>query len=163
MKFSSFIDIKNKKLIKELKILKEVLSKNFQVDSFLEDESPYIFVKSKNKDLEFEGVRVYKIGSNWAYRIQNESQTEPYGKAYPLDLEKMFEELIPDMSEEEAGSVIAEALVEEFNSFFTKSSKIQKELTIGTISKASITRNDNTDVPVLVGSNSGDFINSIYK
>lgn len=162
MKFSSFIDIKNKKTIKELKILKDVLSKKFRVDAYLENEDPYIYIKSKNQNLDFEGVRVYKIGSNWAYRIQNESTTEPYGKAYPLDLEKMFEELVPDMSEEEAGSVIADALVEEFDNFFTKSSKVQKELNIGTITKSTITKNDNTDIPV-VGSNSGDFANSIYK
>ena len=36
-----------------------------------------------------------------------------------IDLEKMFEELIPDMSEEEAGQVIADALVDEFNKFFS--------------------------------------------
>ena len=163
MKFSSFIDIKNKKTIKELEILKEVLSKSFEVKPYLEIESPYIFLKSKNKEIEFEGVRIYKIGSSLAYRIQNESDSEPYGKAYPLEIEKMFEDLIPDMSEEEAGGVIAQALVQEFRNFFDKSSKIQRELGVGTFTKTNITKNDPTDVPVLVGSNSGDFTNSIYK
>jgi hypothetical protein len=157
MKFSSFIDIKNKKITRELGILKEVLSKNFDVKSFFESEHPYIYIKSKIQDLSFDGVRIYKIGSNWAYRVQNESDKEPYGKAYPLDIEKMFEELVPDMSEEEAGETIAEALADEFSKFFDKSSTIQKEIGIGMFDSKDI-----TNQPV-VGSNSGDFSNSIYK
>jgi len=158
MKFSSFIDIKNKKIIKELKILEEVLSKNFDIKSFLESESPYIYLKCTKQDVPFDGVRLYKIGSNWAYRVQNESDKEPYGKAYPLDIEKMFEDLIPDMSEEEAGESIAEALVDEFNKFFSKSCQIEKEIGIGLFDKKDITNQN-----LIVGSNSGDFSNSIYK
>lgn len=159
MKFSTFLDIKNKKIIKELNILKDVLSDGFEVESFIEIDDPYIFVKPKKvKDLSFEGVRVYKIGSNWAYRIQNESDKEPYGKAYPLDIEKMFEELIPDMSEEEAGDVISGALKDEFDTFFNKSSESQKELGVGIFDKKDI-----TNQPVIMGNNSGDFTNSIYK
>jgi hypothetical protein len=157
MKFSSFIDIKNKQTIKQLEILKEILSKDFQIETYLENEDPYIYLKAK-KDTPFQGVRVYKIGSNWAYRIQNESQTEPYGKAYPIDLEKMFEDIIPDMSEEEAGGVIADALVEEFNNFFDKSAKLDKEFSVGQFNK-----NDISNSSVIVGSNSGDFSNSIYN
>lgn len=158
MKFSSFIDIKNKQTLKQLGILKEVLSKNFEIEPHLENEHPYIFVKVKKQDVPFEGVRIYKIGSSWAYRIQNESATEPYGKAYPLDLEKMFEDLVPDMSEEEAGEVIADALIEEFNNFFEKSSKLEKENSVGKFNK-----DDISSAAVIVGSNSGDFANSIYK
>jgi hypothetical protein len=158
MKFSSFIDIKNKQVIKQLEILKEVLSKNFKIDPHLENEHPYIYVKVNNQEVPFEGVRIYKIGSSWAYRIQNESLTEPYGKAYPLDIEKMFEDLVPDMSEEEAGEVIANALIEEFNNFFEKSSKIEKEISVGKFNK-----DDISSAAVIVGSNSGDFSNSIYK
>lgn len=168
MKFSSFVDIKNKKIIKELSILKDVLSKQFEIKPYLEEnDSPYIYVKSKNTDVAFDGVRVYKIGSNWAYRIQNESDTEPYGKAYPIDLEKMFEDLVSDMSEEEAGDVIAKALIEEFSNFFSKSSKVQKELDANTFTTKNIEKNkmsgSDSDSPVVVGSNSGDFSNSIYK
>lgn len=156
MKFSSFIDIKNKQTIKQLNILKEILSKEFEISPYLENDDPYIYLKAK-KETPFQGVRIYKIGSNWAYRIQNESETEPYGKAYPLDLEKMFEEIIPDMSEEEAGGVIADALIEEFNIFFEKSAKLDKEFSIGQFNKNDISN------AVIVGSNSGDFSNSIYK
>lgn len=157
MKFSSFIDVKNKQTIKQLETLKEILSKEFSIDAYLENESPYIYLRAK-KETPFQGVRIYKIGSNWAYRIQNESETEPYGKAYPIDIERMFEDLIPDMSEDEAGGVIADALIEEFNNFFDKSAKLDKELSSGQFSK-----NDISNATVVVGSNSGDFTNSIYK
>lgn len=164
MKFSSFLDIKNKKTIKELNILKEILSKNFEIKTFLEQSSPYIFLKPKNSDLDFEGVRIYKIGSNWAYRIQNESDSEPYGKAYPLELESMFEEIIPDSDEEEAGEIIANALIEEFNNFFKLSSKIEKELGNNSI-ELNLSEPNMTggDPKVIIGSNSGDFSNSIYR
>lgn len=156
MKFSSFLDIKNKKTIKELGILKDLLSKDFQIESFLESDKPYLYLRSKEKDdLSFDGVRIYKVGSNLAYRIQNESETEPYGQAYPLNLEDMFEELVPDMNEEEAGEIIAHALIEEFNNFFKKSSEIQNELKKGQFNKNDI------GSPVVVGSNSGDYTNSI--
>lgn len=158
MKFSSFIDIKNKKIIKELKILQEILSKDFEINAFLEIEDPYIFLKSKNEESPFGGIRIYKIGSNWAYRVQNEGDKEPYGKAYPLDIEKMFEEIIPDMGEEEAGATIAEALIDEFNNFFSKSSEAQKEIGSFMFDKKDITNQN-----LIIGSNSGDFSNSIYK
>jgi hypothetical protein len=157
MKFSSFIDVKNKQTIKQLETLKEILSKEFSIDAYLENENPYLYLRAK-KETPFQGVRIYKIGSNWAYRIQNESETEPYGKAYPIDIERMFEDLIPDMSEDEAGGVIADALIEEFNNFFDKSAKLDKELSSGQFSK-----NDISNATVVVGSNSGDFTNSIYK
>lgn len=156
MKFSSFLDIKNKKTIRELEILKDLLSKDFKIESFLHLDKPYLYLKSNRNDLSFDGVRIYKVGSNMAYRIQNENESEPYGQAYPLNLEEMFQDLIPDMSEDEAGELIANALVEEFNNFFKKSSDLQDELQKGQFSK-----NDMSSAVVVVGSNSGDFTNSV--
>lgn len=157
MKFSSFLDIKNRKTKKELSIIKEILSNSFTVEDFLDKENSYIYLRS-NEDSPFQGVRIYKIGSNFAYRIQNEKETEPYGKAYPLNLEEIFNDIIPDMSEEEAGEVIANALVEEFSNFFKKSLEIQKDFMIGKINKS-----DDPSSTIITSSNSGDFSNSIYK
>jgi hypothetical protein len=158
MKFSSFLDIKNKKTIKELEVLKDTLSKHFKIDAFLERENPYIFLRANksDEDLNFEGVRIYKIGSSMAYRIQNENETEPYGQAYPLNLEEMFEELIPDMDDKKAAKVIQDCLIDEFTNFFKKSSEIQKELRSGQFNK-----NDISAPVVVTGSNSGDYTNSI--
>lgn len=157
MKFSSFLDIKNKEIKKELGLIKEILSNNFQIEDFLSKEDPYIYIKSTD-EAPFQGVRVYKIGSNIAYRIQNDSETEPYGKAYPLNLEEIFNDIIPDMNEEEAGEAVASALVAEFQNFFKKSAEAEKEFMMGKFSKKDIPSST-----IVVSTNSGDFSNSIYK
>ena len=157
MKFSSFLDIKNKETKKELEIIKEILSNNFSIEDFLSKEDPYIYLKATD-DAPFQGVRIYKIGSNIAYRIQNESETEPYGKAYPLNLEEIFNDIISDMDEEEAGETVASALVAEFHSFFKKSAEAQKNFMMGVFDKKDISSST-----IVTSSNSGDFSNSIYK
>jgi hypothetical protein len=132
MRFSSFLDKKNKQAVRELGIIRDILSEDeFKVEDFLKEESPYIFVNSTGNGLDFEGVRVYKVGSNLAYRVQKENKTEPYGAAYSLDIENLFGDLVSDMSEDEAADEIKKAVVEEFKNFFQKSSKAQDNLNSG--------------------------------
>ncbi len=157
MKFSSFLDIKNKKIIEQLEILEKILSKKFKVDSFLQNESPYVFVYSQEENLPFQGVRIYKVGSNWAYRIQNENETQPYGKAYPLKLEEIYEDLVADSQEKDVGEIIANALIEEFENFFKKSSEAEMNNNSFIITKKDVSNQ------TIVGRNSGDFSNMIYK
>jgi hypothetical protein len=129
MRFSSFIDKKNREARRELGIIRDILSEaKLKVDDFLKDEVPYLFLKNTDKDLDFDGVRIYKIGSSMAYRVQKESKTEPYGEAYLLDVEDIFGDLITDMSEEKAANKVKEAVVEEFKSFFRKSVEAQDEI-----------------------------------
>lgn len=157
MKFSSFLDIKNKKTIEQLEILGKILSESFKIDSNIKSIDPYIFVYSNKENLPFQGVRVYKIGSNWAYRIQNENETQPYGRAYPINLEQAYEDLVSDYSEEEVGEYIAKALVEEFKNFFEKSVEAQRDSNSFVITKKDISNQ------TIVSKNSGDFSNMIYK
>lgn len=132
MRFSSFLDKKNKQAVRELGILRDILSQGeFKVEDFLKSESPYLFVNSTEDGLDFEGVRVYKVGSNLAYRIQKENKTEPYGEAYSLNIEKLFGDLVSDMSEEEAAEEIKKAVIEEMKNFFTRSSKAQEDIRTG--------------------------------
>lgn len=134
--FNKFLEYKNKETKKQLEIIKKVLeSKNFKVEEFLDNESPYIFVKSF-VSLPFDGIRIYKIGSNMAYRIQNENETQPYGKSYPLNIEKAFSDLVSDMNEEEAGKEIINSLGKEIVSFFKESEKAQQELNINNFEKS---------------------------
>jgi len=134
MRFSSFLDKKNKQAVRELGIVRDILSEgDFKVEDFLKEESPYIFVNCTGGGLDFEGVRVYKVGSNLAYRVQKESKTEPYGEAYSLNIEDLFSDLISDMSEDEAAEEIKKAVMEEFENFFQKSAKAQEELNSGRI------------------------------
>jgi hypothetical protein len=129
MRFSSFIDKKNRDARRELGIIRDILSEaKLKVDDFLKDDVPYLFLKNTDKDLDFDGVRIYKIGSSMAYRVQKESKTEPYGEAYLLDVEDIFGDLITDMSEEKAANKVKEAVVEEFKSFFRKSVEAQDEI-----------------------------------
>lgn len=152
MKFSSFLDIKNKNIIRELKIIKEILSKEFLVEDFLNKENPYLFLKFKNNQLQFEGLRIYKVGSNIAYRVQNYNDSEPYGKAYPLNLEEAFEDLVPDSSEEEAAKIISDLLVNEFERFYELSCEAQNK----NIANNFIQSNS----AILIGNN-GDYSNSV--
>jgi tRNA threonylcarbamoyladenosine modification (KEOPS) complex Pcc1 subunit len=132
MRFSSFLDKKNKQAIRELGIVRDILGEgDLKVEDFLKSESPYLFVNCSEDGLDFEGVRVYKIGSSLAYRVQKENKTEPYGEAYSLDLEDLFGDLVSDMSEEKAAEEIKKAVVEEFKNFFSRSSRAQEELNSG--------------------------------
>lgn len=128
-KFKEFVDRKARAAKKQLGILEKVLKKNgMDVKNFLEEDDPYIFVKTPNKALSFEGVRIYKIGNSVAYRVQKEEQTHPYGKAYSLQVEDMYDDLMSDSeTEEEAGEQVAEAIVHELRKFFDKSLSAEKE------------------------------------
>lgn len=129
MRFSAFVDKKTNKARKELEVVRDVLKEGgVAVEDFLKEEDPYLFVPSSKQSLDFGGVRIYKVGNNMAYRIQNEKKTQPYGTSYPLDIEGMFEDLISDMKEEEAAQEIKKAIVEEINNFFKKSLEAQDEL-----------------------------------
>jgi hypothetical protein len=128
--FLEFIDRKQRDAKKHLKLVEKLLSKNgMQVYSHLdEEEQPYIFVKSPKK-VSFDGVRIYEIGEMIAYRIQKEEKTHPFGKAYLLDIEDMFNDFMSEnMKEEEAGKKVIESVVEELQKFFVKSAKAEQDL-----------------------------------
>lgn len=153
MRFSSFLDKKNKQAVRELGIIRDILAEgDFKVEDFLKEESPYVFVNCTDGGLDFEGVRVYKVGSNLAYRVQKENKTEPYGSAYSLDIENLFGDLVSDMSEDEAAEEIKKAVVEEFKNFFQKSAKAQDELNSGGADPQS---------KIVVSGGSGDISNTV--
>ena len=130
MQFLEFIDRKQREGKKHLKLIEKVLRKGgMEVYSHLEDEDPYVFVKSTNDKLSFDGIRIYEIGDMITYRVQKEEKTHPYGKAYLLDIEDMFNDYMSEnMKEEEAGKHVMKSLVEELKKFFSKSAKAEQEL-----------------------------------
>jgi len=151
MKFSTFVDKKTNKARKDLDVLMNVLKEgDIDVKGFLKSRDPYLFVPSTKKGLDFGGVRIYKIGSSLAYRIQNEAETEPYGISYPLDIEEMFEELMGEMEEQEAAKEIKKAVIEELNHFFKKSLEAQDEIGSNEFDPQS---------KIIVGSKAGDLSN----
>lgn len=130
--FLEFLTRKQREGKKHLKLIERLLRKGgMQIYSHLEDdeEQPYIFVKAPGEKLSFDGIRIYEIGEMIAYRIQKEEKTHPFGKAYMLDVEDMFNDFMSEnMKEEEAGNKVIESVVEELKKFFSKSEKAEQEM-----------------------------------
>lgn len=127
------MDKKKRDALKELNLIDKILKKHgFQVENHLEDsdgEDPYIFCYNPSKEGSFDGIRIYKIADNIAFRVQKESQTHPYGRAYPLEIEKMYNDFLEDedTSEDKAGKKVIEAVVKEIRKFFEKSTEVERD------------------------------------
>lgn len=159
--FNEFVDKKTRESRKQLKIIEKILRRHkMPVGSFLEEEDPYLFLKNHQGQASFEGVRIYKIGGALAYRIQKESQTHPYGKAYALDIEGMWDDLISDETKEDkAGGEIIKAVKEEFQNFFAKSLEAEKELRQGDFDKKS----DPMGNVMTTGGQGTDYSNMVFS
>jgi hypothetical protein len=131
--FGHFVDKKKRDALKELELIERMLKRHgFQVENHLEDsdgEDPYIYCYNPSKEGSFEGIRIYKIADNLAFRVQKESQTHPYGRAYPLEIEKMYNDFLEDedTSEDKAGKKVIEAVVKEIRKFFEKSTEVERD------------------------------------
>src|SRR3990167_10870428 len=91
--FNEFTDRKVRESKRQLILLKKLFEKQgMKVTAQLDDDHPYVFLHTPDQQVSFEGVRIYKLGGTLAYRVQKQAQTQPYGKAYSLDLEEMFED-----------------------------------------------------------------------
>lgn len=129
--FTDFLDKKHRDMVHQLDLIKKVLDKHgMTTESFLHDEeSPYIFCFSPSKGTSFDGIRLYKIGNEFAYRIQKEDKTHPYGKAYPLHIEEMFRDLLSekDTDQKAAGMKVIDLLGKQIKKFFEKSLEAEQE------------------------------------
>jgi len=130
--FGEFVDKKVRESVRQLELLKQALESNgMKVENFLKtsgEDEPYIFCFSPSRNGSFDGVRIYKIGSNLAFRIQKENKTHPYGSAYPLPVEDMFQDFLSeeDVDQLKAGEKVIEAVSREVRSFFDKSVEAEK-------------------------------------
>lgn len=128
MRFSSFLNKKANEARKQLKIMKEILSESeLKVKDLLDADDPHLFVDDPDGEMGF-GIRIYKVGSEIAYRVQRRADTHPYGEAYPLNIESSFADLVSDMDEDDAADKIKRAVVEEVKAFFKKSAEARDEL-----------------------------------
>ena len=128
--FCEWIDRKQREAKRHLKIIEQLLHKaGMQAKGHLEDDEPYVFLKATNSKLSFDGIRIYEIGSMVAYRVSKEEKTEPYGKAYQLNLEEMFNDCMSDNpKEDDAAHKVIEGVVHELKRFFDKSADAEREL-----------------------------------
>ncbi len=137
--FTDFIDKKQREANKQLGLIEQLLKKKgFKTENYIyreNNDDAYVYVKNPFHDTSFDGVRIYKIGETIAFRIQRESDTHPYGSAYALDVEQMFEDLMQeeDVSELQAGKLIIEAVAKQLNCFFKKSKEVESEDRAGTV------------------------------
>jgi hypothetical protein len=129
--FGSFVDKKKREAIHQLGLLKNVLDEGgFKTENFLHDSDsdPYIFCYSPMNAGDFRGVRIYKIGDQIAFRVQKESKTHPYGAAYPLPVQEMFDSYLSDnISRKKAGEKVIKAMCLEMRKFFEDSHKAERD------------------------------------
>ena len=127
MSFGEFVNKKMRECVKQLGLLKQILEQGgMKVENFIHadsDDEPYIFCASPTKNTSFDGVRIYKIGDQLAFRVQKENKTHPYGSAYPLPIEEMFNDFLSDegVDQQKAGKKVMEAVNKEIRRFFEKS------------------------------------------
>ncbi len=160
--FKDYVDTKQKKVIKQLQLIGNMLEKSgLKVSDFSETaeagQQPYIFVYNTAGTRFFDGVRIYSIGNKIAYRVQKEETTHPFGKAYSLDLEEMFNDFLEEenIDEKKAGKMIIEEVPQIMRRFFERSAKAEKEIETQEI----IDKKDMT-----IGSTMGtDYSNMVYN
>lgn len=128
--FRDFYENKVRIAIKQLNIVAQVVEKaGFKVDHFLDEQfsDPYVYIHNPNRNTSFDGVRLYRIGDKLAYRVQRENKTHPYGNAYTLDVELMFDDLMEEGEHkpETIGHKVMEMVAKELRSFFEESAEIE--------------------------------------
>jgi len=150
--FLEFVDRKERESRRHLSILSKALKESgLKVYDHIDKEDSYIFVKSTKDDVPFDGIRIYEVGRALAYRVQKEKDTEPYGKAYPLDLEEMFNDLMGEkMNEEQAGKAVIKGVIKEIKEFFSKSAEAQSNLEDKVEPKPLIVKTGGTDYSGMV-------------
>lgn len=154
--FGEFVDKKKRESIKQLTIIKQMLEQQgLKVENHLESEDgddPYVFCFSPEKTGPFDGIRIYKVGTTLAFRVQKENKTHPYGAAYPLPIESMFQDFLSDdgMNEEKAGKKIIESVSREIRRFFEKSVEADRKVKHKEVTKDVADRSTGTDYSALV-------------
>jgi hypothetical protein len=130
-----------------------------KVENFLnstDSKDPYIFCYGPSKNGGFDGIRIYKIGSELAFRIQKESKTHPYGSAYSLPIESMFSDFLSDdgVDQSKAGKKIIESVGKEIKRFFERSieaERSERQMDLDDMSGGSVlVRTTGTDYSALI-------------
>lgn len=156
--FGTFLDKKARDKVKQLKIVSEILSRGgFHSQPFLEGiGDPYVYVRNPDTSSSFGGIRIYKIGDTIAYRIQRRPDSNPYGKAYELNIEEMFNDLISDdYGEEKAGKKVMQGVIGEIRKFFNDSTNADRDLRNADTSVVDATNR------IIIGAGGTDYSNNV--
>ena len=141
--FNNFLTKKSRETIKQLNIIQKLLeSQGFNVSNFLDESSdvdePYIFCGNTSNSESFGGIRIYKVGNSIAFRSQKEEKTHPYGKAYLLPIEELYNYFLEDLDSKKAAKELVKLVGNEIKKFFEQSAKAEKELFAGEFDKDSM-------------------------
>lgn len=129
--FREFLGGKKRENKRQLHMIQKLLERGgFKVEDFLDEQfdDAYIYCYNPQKDTSFRGIRIYKIGDQIAYRVQRESKTHPFGTAYLIDMDGIFNDLMSDGTKKEhLGKKIIEEIVESIRSFFKESANAERQ------------------------------------
>jgi hypothetical protein len=128
--FLEFLDRRHRESKRKLRLVKKLLEQgDVNVVSHLDDDEPFLYVKSPENGSNFGGIRIYEIGGVIAYKIQRTEDAHPYGDAYLLDLEEMFHDYMTETdSEQKAGKKVIKSAIREIKRFFEKSTEAESVL-----------------------------------
>jgi hypothetical protein len=158
--FLEFIDKKQREGKRHLGLMKKLLERNgINVTDHREDDDPYLFVRNPNSQVSFDGIRVYQIGSQIAYRVQKQEDTHPYGKAYLLDLDEMYSDYLSDNIEQErATHMVIKTVTDEVKKFFVKSAEAETE-----IRNAQMDGGDDGMGKIMIRTTGTDYSNQVFS
>lgn len=148
----------------KLKLLLSALTKAgmFVLDKTDMEKDPHLFVQAIPQPEEFEGIRIYILGNICAYRVQKLKDTEPYGKAYLLDLQGMYDDSIRELGTKGDKKFYIEDLLSKLGNklkkFYFDSIRDEEEYI-----QSQLDGEDMTDIgsAMVVPTNGGDYANKV--
>lgn len=178
--FKEYHDQVHFDIMNKLQLVKKVFEKcGFRVDDFTKEDSPYVFLYAPLQNLSFKGVRVYFIGDNLGFRVAKMPETLPYGTAYSLHFQDVFDEILDNSgknSDKEKTKLLREfckVIGDQMRKFFKDTKKAEDYLVsaeiidnTGDSSFGSINIKDNrpskTD-PAEISSQANDYANQVMS
>lgn len=152
--FNEFINHKEREDREHLSLISKILTsgnQKLEVKELFNDGDPYLFVKAPNENFSFEGIRIYPRGKIMAFRIQNAEDTQPFGKAYGLNMDKMFADFMGEtMDADEAAKKVSESVRREINRFFELTGKAEEDMAGTLPDKGYILKTGGSDYSSLV-------------
>jgi hypothetical protein len=153
---------------KKLKLLLQAIKAAglVAIDHTDNEKDPHIFLKAFPQPEEFDGVRVYILGHIVAFRVQKNEGTSPYGKAYLLDMQKIYEDLLeeedPNTEEEKRETLkkLVRKIGDKIRNFWKDSIKDEEEQL-----KDELGSMNRTDIggAMLAPAYGGDYSNAVYS
>jgi len=127
MSFKAYLGAKDRENRKHLSVLKKILDNDFQIDDYSENrDDPHLFIHSEG-DVSFGGVRVYFIGGDVAFRIQNEKK-QPYGTAYQIPVQEISEDaMVHTDDNDKIAHEVSKAILAELKDFFKQSAAAEND------------------------------------